>query len=236
MYLSLLSIGTFICVVNGFQMNPIGIAKTQLYSISENEIIDVSAEVRDLKTPLNAQWFPIGDMKAPETLDGTLAGDVGFDPLRISKSTRSLYWMREAEVKHSRLAMLAAVGWPISELLHKEIASVLNMESILASNDKAPSILNGGLSNTYATGTLMASIVIAAYLESKAMKEENVFWNSDKSEGYIPGDLGFDPLNFYEKRGDKKSMETAELKHGRLAMIAVTVYVFQELLTGQSIV
>jgi hypothetical protein len=43
-------------------------------------------------------------------------------------------------------------------------------------------------------------------------------------------------IHFYEKRGDKKSMETAELKHGRLAMIAVTVYVFQELLTGQPIV
>jgi hypothetical protein len=232
MYLSLLYISTLLCVVNGFQMNPNRIIKSQLYSISENEIIDVSAEVRELK----AQWFPIGDMKAPETLDGTLAGDVGFDPLMISKSTRSLYWMREAEVKHSRLAMLAAIGWPISELWHKEIASILNMESILASNDKAPSILNGGLSNTYASGTLMASIVIAAYLESKAMKEENVFWNSDKPEDYVPGDLGFDPLNLYEKRGDKKSMETAELKHGRLAMIVVTVYVLQEFLTGRPVV
>jgi hypothetical protein len=232
MYLSLLSISALLCVVNGFQMNPNRIIKSQLYSISENEIIDVSAEVRELK----AQWFPIGDMKAPETLDGTLAGDVGFDPLMISKSTRSLYWMREAEVKHSRLAMLAAIGWPISELWHKEIASILNMESILAPNDKAPSILNGGLSNTYASGTLMASIVIAAYLESKAMKEENVFWNSDKPEDYVPGDLGFDPLNLYEKRGDKKSMETAELKHGRLAMIVVTVYVLQEFLTGRPVV
>jgi hypothetical protein len=232
MYLSLLYISTLLCVVNGFQMNPNRIIKSQLYSISENEIIDVSAEVRELK----AQWFPIGDMKAPETLDGTLAGDVGFDPLMISKSTRSLYWMREAEVKHSRLAMLAAIGWPISELWHKEIASILNMESILAPNDKAPSILNGGLSNTYASGTLMASIVIAAYLESKAMKEENVFWNSDKPEDYVPGDLGFDPLNLYEKRGDKKSMETAELKHGRLAMIVVTVYVLQEFLTGRPVV
>lgn len=232
MYLSLLSISALLCVVNGFQMNPNRIIKSQLYSISENEIIDVSAEVRELK----AQWFPIGDMKAPETLDGTLAGDVGFDPLNISKSMRSLYWMREAEVKHSRLAMLAAIGWPISELWHKEIASILNMESILASNDKAPSILNGGLSNTYASGTLMASIVIAAYLESKAMKEENVFWNSDKPEDYVPGDLGFDPLNLYEKRGDKKSMETAELKHGRLAMIVVTVYVLQEFLTGRPVV
>ena len=32
-------------------------------------------------------------------------------------------WMREAEVKHSRLAMLAAAGWPISELLDGPLSS-----------------------------------------------------------------------------------------------------------------
>ena len=52
--------------------------------------------------------------------------------------------MREAEIKHSRLAMLAAVGWPISELFHKEIAQSMGWTSILASNDRAPSLLNGG--------------------------------------------------------------------------------------------
>ena len=93
---------------------------------------------------INAKWLPIGGVKAPLLLDGTLAGDVGFDPLGFSKSQKTLYWMREAEVKHSRLAMLAAAGWPISELWHKEIAKVFGLESILASNDRAPSLLNGG--------------------------------------------------------------------------------------------
>ena len=63
------------------------------------------------KQPIPAQWLPIGGLKAPVTLDGSLAGDVGFDPLGFSKSTKTLFWMREAEVKHGRLAMLAAVGW-----------------------------------------------------------------------------------------------------------------------------
>ena len=74
-------------------------------------------------------------MARPSYLDGTLAGDVGFDPLNFvtkysegvkfslllnefdAKDTefifgpntqdpqRSLMWMREAEVKHARLAM-----------------------------------------------------------------------------------------------------------------------------------
>ena len=28
---------------------------------------------------------------------------------------RSLAWYREAEIKHARLAMLAALGWPVSD-------------------------------------------------------------------------------------------------------------------------
>ena len=63
------------------------------------------------KVALPAKWLPVGGYKAPLILDGTLAGDVGFDPIGFAKSTKTLYWMREAEVKHGRLAMLAAVGW-----------------------------------------------------------------------------------------------------------------------------
>ena len=187
--------------------------------------------------PRKIQWFPFGNYNAPEMLDGSLAGDVGFDPLRYSSSKKTLYWMREAEVKHARLAMLAAVGWPLSELLHKNIAELFQMDSILASGDRAPSIINGGLSSVYPSGVLAISILIAGYLEGKAMNSGVVFWNSEKPEGYIPGSYGFDPLDLYTKRGnDKKAMETAEIKNGRLAMIAVTVYVILEAITGHPVV
>lgn len=184
-----------------------------------------------------AQWLPIGNVKAPIILDGSLAGDVGFDPLGFSKSNKTLYWMREAELKHARLAMLSAIGWPLSELWHNPIAEFMHLDSILASGDRAPSILNGGLSSVYASGMLMASIVIAGLLEGKSMNSGEVFWNAEKSDGYKPGDLGFDPLELHTTRdGDKKAMETAEIKNGRLAMIAITAYVAQELVTGMPVV
>jgi hypothetical protein len=184
-----------------------------------------------------AQWFPLLNINAPVLLDGTLAGDVGFDPLGFASSKKTLYWMREAEVKHARLAMLAAIGWPLSELWHKELAQILHMDSLLASGNKAPSIINGGLSNVYASGMLMASIVVAGLLEKKAMDSGEIFWNNEKPNDYVPGDYGFDPLDLYTKRsGDKKSMETAEIKNGRLAMIAITTYVFEEIITGLPVV
>ena len=43
-----------------------------------------------------------------------MAGDVGFDPLGLSSiaglAGADLYWMREAELKHGRIAMMAVAG------------------------------------------------------------------------------------------------------------------------------
>ena len=71
------------------------------------------------------------------------ACDCGFDPLGIAKSQTELFALREAEIKHARLAMLAAVGWPASELTHYTVAKLLGMDDLLATNERAPSVLNG---------------------------------------------------------------------------------------------
>ena len=85
-------------------------------------------------------------LKRPSNLDGSLAGDFGFDPLGFSGSDKdTLIFMREAEIKHGRLAMLAVVGWPIAELADKTIATVLGLPDALTKSGESPSILNGGL-------------------------------------------------------------------------------------------
>jgi len=181
---------------------------------------------------LKAQWLP-GSMLAPAVLDGSLAGDVGFDPLGLSQNKATLFWMREAEVKHGRLAMLAAVGWPLSELWHKDFAQLFGLDSILAgkSGELAPSLLNGGLSSVYASGVLVMSIIFAGILENVSMNSGDIFISSEKPADYTPGNLKFDPLNLYKIRGDKKVMETNEIKNGRLAMLAITFYAYSEFLT-----
>merc|ERR1719453_1255074 len=52
-------------------------------------------------------------LECPPKLDGSMAGDVGFDPFGLSNIDDvgiDLYWMREAEIKHGRVAMMAAAG------------------------------------------------------------------------------------------------------------------------------
>jgi hypothetical protein len=53
----------------------------------------------------------------PKLLDGSLAGDRGFDPFGFAGEDKaSLYYMREAEIKHSRLAMVSCIRRDLSRV------------------------------------------------------------------------------------------------------------------------
>ncbi len=162
-------------------------------------------------------------MERPVVLDGTMAGDVGFDPLNFAKSPEYLNNFREAELKHGRLAMLAAAGWPLSEILDKKVANLLQLPPLLDANDRAPSLLNGGLGKVSPVYWALC-LAVAAIIDFNGTNRATF-----QAEGYFPGNLGFDPLGLYPKNEDEqKSMQTAEIKHGRVAMIAVVGYAVQE--------
>merc|ERR1712127_276355 len=171
-------------------------------------------------------------LKRPSKLDGTHAGDVGFDPLGLSE-TFDMYTMMEAEVRHARLAMLAVVGWPLSEL-H-------------GPNHLAPSVLNGM--------DPLSFIAIAGifggfgYFEYKTSlrkvddTEMGVKHKEDMGNVWkygVPGDYNFDPLNLYSMFGDtadaRKAMRELEIAHGRSAMMGITAFAAWEALTGHQIV
>lgn len=133
--------------------------------------------------------------------------------------------MREAEIKHSRLAMLAAAGWPISELWDKQIADAVGLPSLLTNAGDAPSLLNGGLDKISAAyWVAIVSLAGIIELENMKMKEE-------KGKAYIAGDCNFDPLNLLpqDKEGQMQMM-TKEIKHGRTAMMAILGFAIQEAL------
>ena len=53
----------------------------------------------------------------PASLDGSAVGDFGFDPLGLSASFNKDF-MAAAEIKHSRVAMLATVGFVFQQYVH----------------------------------------------------------------------------------------------------------------------
>lgn len=54
-------------------------------------------------------------LERPPALDGTWVGDVGFDPLGFSNII-DMRWLREAELKHGRVCMLAATGMIVQDV------------------------------------------------------------------------------------------------------------------------
>eukprot|EP00419_Tripos_fusus_P032230 CAMPEP_0172777598 /NCGR_PEP_ID=MMETSP1074-20121228/201483_1 /TAXON_ID=2916 /ORGANISM="Ceratium fusus, Strain PA161109" /LENGTH=267 /DNA_ID=CAMNT_0013614519 /DNA_START=64 /DNA_END=864 /DNA_ORIENTATION=- len=51
----------------------------------------------------------------PKQLDGWVGGEKGFDPLGTTDAI-PVYLMREAELKHGRVCMLATIGWIATDL------------------------------------------------------------------------------------------------------------------------
>ena len=141
--------------------------------------------------------------------DKTLAGDFNFDPLDISDTPGKLAWYREAEIRHARLAMLAAFGWPVSE--------ILNFGKLLTSDGRAPALFNGGLENVNGVYWL-AVVALAIFAEKQALDKQ-----FGKQDDYLPGMLGFDPLGL-----DSESMRNAEVLNGRVAMMAITAFALEE--------
>ena len=124
----------------------------------------------------------------------------------------------------------AAAGWPISEILDKKIAFQLGLVPLLDASDRVPSVLNGGLGKVSPLYWIVCIFFSAAIEFYGIMKSKTV-------EGYTPGDLGFDPLGLLpEDEKGKKRMQLAEIKHGRLAMIAVVAFAIQEAVSNTGVV
>jgi hypothetical protein len=220
---------------HGVQLRTSVVPEEVVTSVVERDEIEVEEEVEEEYLPSQygkrmSEAIPF--LECPKVLqDSTLAGNVGFDPLHLSKNPEQLLEYREAEIKHSRLAMLAAVGWPVSELTDRSIASYFNAPSTLDEGDRVPSLLNGGLERIdprfwgFCLGMCAA---IDLYGVSKSRRS---------SKGYFPGNIGFDPLGLFptDKQGQER-MKLAEIKHGRTAMVGVVGYVVEEYVTKMAVV
>eukprot|EP00980_Cylindrotheca_fusiformis_P010391 scaffold2308_cov103-Cylindrotheca_fusiformis.AAC.10 len=158
----------------------------------------------------------------PAHLDGSLPGDRGFDPFNFSSDVNALEWYRKSEQKHGRIAMLAAVGWPIAELFHKSIAHSFDMEPLLASNDRVPSILNDGLAHVPFPAFWIPVIAATAAVELAESFTEEASSSIDNRNNPVGEKLRF--------------AQEGEIFNGRLAMLAITGFAIQEFLLQSAVV
>jgi hypothetical protein len=147
--------------------------------------------------------------------------------------------MQESELRHARLAMLAVLGWPLSELLAPSW--------MLQENGCAPSVLNGFNPVTFLA--VLGAFGGLGFFEFKTAlrksddTELGIKHERDMAEIWqygVAGDYNFDPLNLYSKIGDsagaRKGMREVEISHGRVAMVGITCFAAWEALTREPIV
>jgi len=170
-------------------------------------------------------------------LKSQMAGNKGFDPAGFAKSPDLLLQYREAELKHARLAMLASVGWVMSELWHQGLADLLGKDSLLQEDAgeflaKAPSVLNGGLQD------VPPFFWVVTLLFSGVAEVTRMLSIQGNAMNFKPGALGFDPLGFYEQETakGKLELELKEINNGRLAMIAIAFFAGAEFASNTAIV
>jgi len=140
---------------------------------------------------------------------------------------------REVELKHSRVAMLAALGFPVAEQFHPLFAT-----------DDAPSF-SAFQQTPLQTFWPAVVFVIAIFEVFSVFTFQNPASRSATGEpvqpwtirlDHEPGDLGFDPLGLKPTDpAELLAMQNKELNNGRLAMIAIAGMIVQEGVTGQKL-
>ena len=145
-----------------------------------------------------------------------------FDPWELSKgaSEEDMFWYRSAELKHGRIAMLASLG--------QITQSYFQLGDPVFSQSEKP---------IKAIEQVASERPLAAFQILLAIFAVEAFGQFQQIQTGVPGDLNFDPLGL--KPTDEETWEKVqlrELKNGRLAMLAISSMLFNELLTGNGVI
>jgi light-harvesting complex I chlorophyll a/b binding protein 4 len=135
-----------------------------------------------------------------------------FSPAVFAKDIQPSF-VREAELKHGRLAMVASILLPLSEQWSDTLA-----------------IYQFDTWSPYVQGGILTLMFMAEFRIMQLGWENPIEKPFTIKEDYQPGDFGFGIWD----RNDVDLMDK-ELNNGRLATIAVLGFIVQELVTGQPI-
>ena len=157
-------------------------------------------------------------LEYPPNLAG-YAGDVGFDPLRFSDFV-PMDFLREAELKHCRMSMLAVVGFAATDLGFRIYPLPEAYEGLTTITAHDALVKQGGmiqLNIWFSVAEIISTIAVVQMLQGS---------------GREAGNFGFDPAGFLKNKSQAQmdDMKLKELTNGRLAMMAFSGMVTQAVL------
>jgi len=180
----------------------------------------------------------------PKNTEG-LIGSAEFDPLGFSDYI-DIRFLQEAELKHGRICMLAAVGFIVQELYTfggsyfpkmlpvdahgmldgrdfrmKSLSLILNCTPLRRLTEYF--LRTGGMTQILLFIAAFEAVSFYAIRQTLEGKRE-------------PGDFGFDPLGLGKNEAAFKRYRLSEIKNGRLAMIAVGGFIHQQWVTRMGVI
>ncbi|GMI64944.1 photosystem I light harvesting complex gene 5 [Hibiscus trionum] len=224
-----------VAVGRGFLLQPCSyssspIFQTKIYkptSGSATAFRSTSSPRRYSQVAVQAQqrptWLP--GLDPPPYLDGSLAGDYGFDPLGLGENPESLKWYVQAELVHARFAMAGVAGILFTDLLR--VTGISNLPVWYEA---------GAVKFDFASTTtlIVVQFFLMGFAETKRYmdfispgsqaKEGSFFGLEDALAGLEPGYPGgplLNPLGLAKDIKNAHEWKLKEIKNGRLAMIAM---------------
>jgi len=156
-------------------------------------------------------------LPASPQLKGLAGEEDGFDPMGFSLAW-DIRWLREAELKHGRVCMLATTGWIATDLGMRVPGDAFQVSSIDAHN---ASVKFGGMTQILLWIGLLETFGALAMIQMYTGKTERE-----------PGDFGLRTF-FPKSEKDQYDMRLKELRNGRLAMLAYSGIVTIAVFTGE---
>merc|ERR1712232_690706 len=150
-----------------------------------------------------------------------------FDPCKLSVDIDGtpLAYYREAELKHGRLAMLGSLGIIAGEAF----------SPLFGATERIPAVQQFGKAQPAVPAQFWGAVFVAAsFVELFMLNKQQMSTERDYNNPLQAGDFDWDPLGLRPKDpANFKSMQNKEILNGRLAMIAVTGMIAQELVQGK---
>jgi len=157
-------------------------------------------------------------LTVPEKLDGSMPGDMGFDPMGLSDIQTDLRYARWAELKHGRVCMLAVTG-----MVWQEYGAHLP-GAAYATRDPFEAISSVGFGSNFQ--------VLLAIGVLELINWDDTF-NGESRPGVVPG---FVPQWWSKISVAQKEVHyEQEIVHCRLAMIAFIGATHQTFLLHQGL-
>lgn len=197
-----------LCSIDAFSTSSSTVRSTM--TMSSSEAVQMSKSVPFLVKPKN--------------LDG-LVGDAGFDPLGFSDSF-DIKWLREAELKHCRVSMLAVTGW----LIQSAGVHFPSPNGIYDTVNPIDAVFHVGASPLLQI--FLGIGALESINHSGKMGMTNMHQDSEREVGQFSLPIYGAKLLKGKTSEEVSKLKLQELKNGRLAMIAIGGLVHQTLISG----